>query len=99
MYINDIHIAYYAIAIIASIFIGQLVDWANKRMPEYKKVKSKDIIQNGIQTKLFANANNSNNICNTIIYLWNKTNTYSKFRFNKIYNNITNVSISICYRL
>ena len=44
MYINDIHIAYYAIAIIASIFIGQLVDWANKRMPEYKKVISKDII-------------------------------------------------------
>ena len=28
MYINDIHIAYYAIAIIASIVIGQLVDWA-----------------------------------------------------------------------
>ncbi len=44
MYINDIHIAYYGIAIIASIFIGQLVDWANKRMPEYKKVISKDII-------------------------------------------------------
>ena len=44
MYINDIHIAYYAIAIIASIVIGQLVDWANKRMPEYKKILSKDII-------------------------------------------------------
>ena len=41
MYINDIHIAYYAIAIIASIFIGQLVDWANKRMPEYKKLYQK----------------------------------------------------------
>ena len=44
MYIKDIHIAYYAIAIIASIVIGQLVDWANKRMPEYKKILSKDII-------------------------------------------------------
>ena len=44
MYRNDIHIAYYAIAIIASIVIGQLVDWANKRMPEYKKILSKDII-------------------------------------------------------
>lgn len=44
MYINDIHIAYYAIAIIASIVIGQIVDWANKRMPEYKKIISKDII-------------------------------------------------------
>ena len=55
MYINDIHIAYYAIAIIASIFIGQLVDWANKRIPEYKTVISKDIItemQNGISNQI-----------------------------------------------
>ncbi len=44
MYLNDIHIAYYVVAVIASIFIGQLVDWANKRLPEYKKVISKDII-------------------------------------------------------
>ncbi len=44
MYLNDIHIAYYVIAVIASIFIGQLVDWTNKRLPEYKKVFSKDII-------------------------------------------------------
>lgn len=44
MYIKDIHIVYYVIAIIASIFIGQLVDWANKRLPEYKKVFSKDIV-------------------------------------------------------
>ena len=44
MYINDVHIAYYAIAVILSIFIGQLVGWANYRMPEYKKVLSKDII-------------------------------------------------------
>ena len=44
MYINDVHIIYYAIAIILAIPIGQLVGWANKRMPEYKKVFSKDII-------------------------------------------------------
>ena len=44
MYINDVHIVYYAIAVILSIFIGQLVGWANYRMPEYKKVLSKDII-------------------------------------------------------
>ncbi len=44
MYINDIHIAYYAIAIIASFIIGQIIDWTNKRLPEYKKVISKDII-------------------------------------------------------
>ena len=44
MYINDIHIIYYAIAIILAIPIGQLVGWTNKRMPEYKKIFSKDII-------------------------------------------------------
>ncbi len=44
MYLNDIHIAYYVVAIIASIFIGQFVDWTNKRLPEYKKLLSKDII-------------------------------------------------------
>lgn len=44
MYLNDIHIAYYVIAVIASIFVGQIVDWTNKRLPEYKKVISKDII-------------------------------------------------------
>ena len=43
MYIKDIHIGVYAIVIILSMFIGQIVDWANKRMPEYKKVFSKDI--------------------------------------------------------
>lgn len=45
MYLNDIHIGYYVAALIASIFIGQLVDWANKRLPEYKKVLSKDIFK------------------------------------------------------
>ncbi len=44
MYLNDVHIVYYVIAIIAGLFIGQLVDWMNKRLPEYKKVFSKDII-------------------------------------------------------
>ncbi len=44
MYINDIHIAYYAIAIIASIVIGQLVDWANKKNARIQKIPSKDII-------------------------------------------------------
>lgn len=43
MYIKDIHIGVYAAVIILSMFIGQLVDWANKRMPEYRKVFSKDI--------------------------------------------------------
>ena len=45
MYINDIHIAYYVIALIVGMFVGQLTDWVNQRLPEYKKVISKDIIK------------------------------------------------------
>jgi leader peptidase (prepilin peptidase)/N-methyltransferase len=44
MYINDVNIAYYIGAIILAIFVGQFTDWVNKRLPEYKKVFSKDII-------------------------------------------------------
>lgn len=42
MYINDVHIAYYVVAIILGLFIGNIIDWANKRLPEYKSVISKD---------------------------------------------------------
>lgn len=45
MYFNDVHIAYYLIAAIVGLFVGQLVSWANKRLPEYKSVISKDIIK------------------------------------------------------
>ena len=44
MYFNDVHILYYVMAAILGLFIGQIVDWTNKRLPEYKKVFSKDII-------------------------------------------------------
>ena len=44
MYFNDVHIAYYVIIAILGVIVGQLVDWANKRLPEYKKFISKDII-------------------------------------------------------
>lgn len=44
MYFNDVHILYYVIVAIAGLFVGQIVDWANKRLPEYKKVFSRDII-------------------------------------------------------
>lgn len=44
MYFNDVHIVYYVVAAIVGLFVGQIVDWANKRLPEYKKVFSKDII-------------------------------------------------------
>lgn len=42
MYFNDVHIAYYVGAIILGLIVGQIVDWANKRLPEYKSVISKD---------------------------------------------------------
>ncbi len=44
MYLNDVHIAYYLGAALIGLIIGQLVDWANQRLPEYKSVISKDMI-------------------------------------------------------
>ena len=43
MYINETHIAYYAVFAIIGLFVGMFVDWMNKRLPEYKKVFSKEI--------------------------------------------------------
>lgn len=44
MYYNDVHIIYYVIAIILGLFVGQFIDWINKRLPEYKKVFSEEFI-------------------------------------------------------
>lgn len=44
MYFNDVHIGYYVVAAIIGLIVGQLTDWANRRLPEYKSVISKDII-------------------------------------------------------
>ncbi len=43
MYINETHIIYYGIVAIIGLFVGMLVDWMNKRLPDYKKVFSKQI--------------------------------------------------------
>ena len=45
MYINDTNITFYLIAAIVGLAIGQFVDWMNERLPEYKKVFTKDIIK------------------------------------------------------
>ena len=45
MYFNDIHIAYYVIAAISGLFVGQFTDWMNKRLPEYKKVFTLDLFR------------------------------------------------------
>lgn len=42
MYINDIHILIYTLVGVIGLFVGQFVDWCNKRLPEYKNVLSKD---------------------------------------------------------
>lgn len=45
MYFNDVHIVYYVIIAILGLFVGQFVDWTNKRLPEYKKVLSLDLFR------------------------------------------------------
>ena len=43
MYINEINIGYYAIVAIVGLLVGMFVDWMNKRLPEYKKVFTKEL--------------------------------------------------------
>lgn len=45
MYFNDVSIFYYIIIAIVGLFVGEFVNWANKRLPEYKKVFTLDIIK------------------------------------------------------
>lgn len=66
MYFNDVHILYYVIAAIAGLFVGQIVDWSNKRLPEYKKVFSRDII---IEYKMEFKPNYILMILTSIIYM------------------------------
>ncbi len=42
MYINDVHILIYVVIGIIGLFVGQFVDWCNKRMPDCKKILSKE---------------------------------------------------------
>ena len=41
MYFNDVNIGYYIIIAILGIFVGELVNWMNKRLPEEKSLFSK----------------------------------------------------------
>ena len=45
MYFNDIHILIYVAIAVSGFFIGKFVNWCNYRLPEYKKVFSKDIFK------------------------------------------------------
>ena len=42
MYINDVHILIYVAIAIVGFFIGKLINWANYRMLENKKIISKE---------------------------------------------------------
>lgn len=45
MYINDTYIGFYLLAAIVGLGVGQLADWMNERLPENKKVFSRDIFR------------------------------------------------------
>ena len=66
MYINDVNIIYYIIVAILGLFIGEFVNWMNKRLLEYKKVFSLDIFK---EYKENFNPNYILMIINSIIYI------------------------------
>ena len=45
MYINDTYIGFYLLTAILGLGIGQLVDWMNERLPENKRVFSREIFR------------------------------------------------------
>ena len=45
MYFNNVHILIYIVIAVAGFFIGKFVNWCNYRLPDYKKVFSKDIFR------------------------------------------------------
>lgn len=51
MYINDVHILIYVAISIVGFFIGKLINWANYRMLENKKIISKEILKKDFRYK------------------------------------------------
>lgn len=45
MYFKDVHIIYFIIIAVLGVITGKLADWANYRLPEYKKVFSFEIFK------------------------------------------------------
>lgn len=66
MYINDVSIVYYIIIAILGLFVGEFVNWANKRLPDYKKVFSLDIFK---ESKHNFNPNYLLMLANAAIYV------------------------------
>ncbi len=44
MYFNDVNIGYYILVSILGLFIGEFINWMNKRLPDEKKIFSKESI-------------------------------------------------------
>ena len=51
MYFNDVHVIYYLAITILGAILGKLVNWANYRLPEHKKVLSLDFFRSQKQYK------------------------------------------------
>ncbi len=45
MYFNNVHILYYVLFCVLGVLAGQITDWCIKRMPEHKKILSKDFFR------------------------------------------------------
>ena len=45
MYFNDVHILIYVIFGLVGLLVGKIVSWCNYRLPEYKKIISKDFFK------------------------------------------------------
>ena len=45
MYFNDVNIGYYILISVLGLFIGEFVNWMNKRLPNYKKIFSKEFFE------------------------------------------------------
>ena len=43
LYIHETHIGFYILAAIVGLFVGEFIDWMNQRLPEYKKVFTKEL--------------------------------------------------------
>lgn len=51
MYINDVHILYYVLAGIIGMLVGGFINWCNNRLPEGKKIFSKEIFDKSKKIK------------------------------------------------
>lgn len=73
MYINDVHILYYAVAAIIGAVIGGFINWCNLRLPENQKIFSKDMLDKTKRTKtqLYTNDSYGSIVCSFSILFWN----------------------------